>query len=112
MANLHLLADRPAMARLHEVESLIASSTDGSDAVSDALRRLTLVDGALSHELAVIDAIDVRLRRRPPVPPPASLQELVRAGRRRLERERLGRRRTWHADRLAAVGRLRDALQP
>jgi hypothetical protein len=112
MANLHLLANRPALARLTNVDSLIAASTDGSDAAGDALRRLDLLGGALTQERAVIDAIDVRILRRPPVPPPATLQDLVRSGRRRLERERLGRRRTWHADRLAAVGRLRAALEP
>ncbi|KAB2910288.1 MAG: hypothetical protein F9K40_02975 [Kofleriaceae bacterium] len=112
MANLHLLANRPAMTRLTSVDSLIAASTDGSDAVADSLRRLNLLGGALAHELAVIVATDVRIQRRPPVPPPATLQDLVRSGRRRLERERLGRRRTWHADRMAAVGRLRAALEP
>lgn len=112
MANLHLLANRPAMVRLSNVDSLVTASTDGSDAASDALHRLKLLSGALVLELAVIDAIDIRIQRRPPVPPPTSLQDLVRSGRRRLERERLGRRRTWHADRLAAVGRLRAALEP
>ena len=67
MANLHLLANRTSLVRLRNIDSLVAASTDGSDARADALRRL--------------------------------------------ERERLGRQRTWFSDRAGAVARLRAAIE-
>jgi hypothetical protein len=110
MANLHLLANRPSTARYSDVERLVASSTDGADARVEVLSRLDRLSGALGNELAVIEALDFRAARRPPVPPPQTLQDLVRSGRRRLEQERIGRRQIWRADRVFAVDRLRGAL--
>jgi hypothetical protein len=112
MADLHLFANRPSLVRLQNVETLVAASTDGGNARAETLGRLGLLDQALTGERDVIEAMGVRIGRRPPVPTPTTLQDLVRSGRRRLERERLGRQRTWASDRAGAVLRLRRALQP
>ena len=111
MANLYKLANQPSLIRLRDVDTLVAASTDGADARADAIGRLSRLNTALEVDRQIIDAGEVRLQRRPPIATPTSLQDLVRAGRRRLERERLGGRRTWFSARLTASLRLKGVLE-
>jgi hypothetical protein len=110
MPDIHLLANRSALARIRIAETTVASAPDGDDAVADTRVRLDRITRVLDVDLQVISAIDIRGTLRPPVPPPQTLQDLVRSGRRRLERERQGVARDWHAQRLAAVTGVRKGL--
>ena len=110
MPDLHLLANLSSLVRHRVAETLVASAPAGEDVQADVQLRLARVGQVLDVELAVIDAVAQRGTLRPPIPAPQSLQDLVRAGRRRLERERLGTSRDWYARRLAAVTDLRVGL--
>lgn len=111
MPDLHALANRTQLARLRFAETFVATAPDGDDAAADARRRLARVRPALALELEVLEAVELRLARRPAIPAPESLQELVRAGRRRLDRERAGTARDWHARRRAAADDLEAGLE-
>lgn len=112
MANYHKLANRPRIARLAAVEPLVAASLDGPDAKLDAITRLGKLSAALAVEHAVTDALEHRLSLRPVIATLDTLQDLVRAARRKLERERITGRRAWRDQRLDAVTRLRVVLGP
>lgn len=111
MPDLHALANRPQLARLRIAELRVASVPDGADAAADARLRLARVREVLAVEREILEAVDLRGKLRPAIPPPQSLQDLVRAGRRRLERERTGAARDWHARRLAAAVDLEAGLE-
>lgn len=113
MPNVFALAAVPSLARLDTPELEIAVADDGQNARASAVSRLDTIEHNLSIDLGVIQAVDDRLRLRPPLPPlppVESLQSLVRRGRRRLERERQGGALRLHDLRLAAATRLRQAL--
>lgn len=112
MPNLHTLAGKTRLASATSPEAIVANTPDGDDARTVAIARLTRFVGVLEAERTIVEAIDVRIKLRPPVAQPQTLQDLVRAGRRRLERERVGRRQHWIGGRLDAIGRLREALRP
>lgn len=103
MPDLHTLTNRAQLVRLRVAEIRVATAPDGADAPADARARLSSVRRRLTAELELVEAVDLRGKLRPVIPAPRSLQDLVRAGRRRLERERLGTARDWTARRLAAV---------
>lgn len=110
MPDLHLLANRTALARIRFPEHRIGAVPDGADGVADTRRQLDGQARALTVEVQVIEALDVRIKVRPPVPAPQTLQDLVRSGRRRLETERQGAARDWHRVRLALATQLREGL--
>ena len=111
MPDFHLLANRTSLLRLRFAEGRIVTAADGADVVADTRAQVDRQHRVLDVELQVIEALDIRIRQRPPVPPPQTLQDLVRAGRRRLERERQGGARDWHGVRLALAGTLRRGLE-
>jgi hypothetical protein len=114
MPDVFALANRASLARIRAPEIAIAVADDQPDATASTRARLDNIGKALSIQRGVIDALEGRIKQRPPLPPPPpveSLQSLVRRGRRRLERERQGGSRALHDVRLDAVGRLRVALE-
>jgi hypothetical protein len=114
MPDVFALSGTPSLARMRTPENAIAVADDGPDAKASTLGRLTAIQGNLVTSLGVIDALDGRIKLRPPLPTPApveSLQSLVRRGRRRLERERQGGARALHDTQLDAVTKLRAALE-
>ena len=107
----HTLANRTSLTRLRIAEHVVASAPDGDDAVGDALTRAAGLTRVLEIELAVIDAVDLRANARPVVPAPVTLQDLVRSGRRRIERERVGAARDRHTKLATLNDQLKQALE-
>jgi len=112
MPDAFLLSGRPTLARLSIAEVRVATMPDTSAEPREAsLLRLTNVRIHLDQEVSVLDALDARLNLRPVPPPPASLQDLVRSGRRRLAEARQQESRDWLRQRVEAVSNLRDVLE-
>jgi hypothetical protein len=99
---------------MRDPELEVGVAGDATDPKAEALNRLTTYKSNLDVSLSVIDAIEGRIKLRPPIPTPPtqeSLQNLVRRGRRRLERERQSAARGLHDTRLDVVTKLRTVLE-
>jgi len=111
MPALFALTAKPALARPRTPEVAVAAPDDDHNARAGTIARLTRFTARISLDRAVIDALDIRIQTRLPLPAPETTQNLVRRARRRLEQERLGAARAHHDVRLAAVTRLRTVLE-
>jgi hypothetical protein len=106
------LAGRSGIARFEIAQSIVAATPDDTrDARTTALTKIADVRQRLETSMVVINAIDERLILRPAPPPPVTLQDLVRSGRRRLAEERQRGARGWLEVRTTTVERLRDVLE-
>jgi hypothetical protein len=112
MPDVFTLNAAPSLARLRVAEVAIATANDDDDARAGTLAKLGLFGNRLGVERGVIDALDLRLRLRPPLPVLETTQNLVRRARRRLEQERLGVARAQNDVRRLAVTRLQAVLEP
>jgi hypothetical protein len=102
----------PSIARFDLAESVVAVTPDDSrDGKTTALAKIADLQIHLSASQAVIDAIDKRISLFPVPPPPVTLQDLVRSGRRRLSDERQRGARTWVSVRTQAATRLQSVLE-
>ncbi len=111
MPDVFALSAVPSLARLRVAEVAVATANDDSDARVSSIRKLTVFDRSLDVERRVIDALDLRIKGRLPVPPQETTQNLVRRARRRLEQERLGAWRGSNEFRAVTVTRLRAVLE-
>lgn len=111
MPDVFALSALPSLARLRVSEVAIATANDDDDARAGTLAKLAVVDRRVALDRAVIDALEIRIQGRLPVPNIESTQNLVRRARRRLEQERLGAARTHHDVRSVTVTRLRAVLE-
>lgn len=106
------LIGRTSITRFDLAQSIVATTPDDArDAKTTALSKIADVQSRLSVSLTVIEAIDERIRLRPVPPPPVTLQDLVRSGRRRLAEERQRGSRRWVEERTQAVERLKTVLE-
>lgn len=112
MPDIHLLANRTSLTRLRIAEHVVATASDGDDAAADARARAARLTRVLDVELDIINAVDLRVNARPVVPAPVTLQDLVRSGRRRIERERVGAARDRHTRLVTLNAQLKQALDP
>jgi hypothetical protein len=107
------LIGKKSIARFDLAESIVATTPDDTrDASATALTKIADMKSRLTVSLTIIEAIDERIRIRPVPPPPATLQDLVRSGRRRLAEERQRGARRWVEERVSAVDRLKSLLEP
>jgi hypothetical protein len=106
------LIGRTSIARFDLAQSIVATTPDDArDAKTTALAKIADVRSHLELSVTVIDAIDRRIALRPTPPPPVTLQDLVRSGRRRLAEERQRGSRRWVEERTVAVNRLQTVLE-
>jgi hypothetical protein len=111
MPDVFALSAVPSLARLRVAEVAVATADDDGDARVSSIRRLAVFDRSLGVERRVIDALDIRIKERRPVPAKETTQNLVRRARRRLEQERLGAWRGSNELRTVTVTRLRAVLE-
>lgn len=111
MPDVFVLSARTALARLRVTEVAVAATGDDANARTGTIARLTTFADRITLDRRVIDALDLRIQTRLPLPVQETTQNLVRRARRRLEQERLGAARTHHDLRLTAVTRLRAVLE-
>lgn len=106
------LSGRVALQRTSLPEVTLSATPDASDAKAAALANLAGTRAKLDVDAAVLKALDVRISRLPPVPAvPVTLQDLVRAARRRLASERQRDVGIWVDTRAKLATRLVQRLE-
>ncbi|HZH02251.1 MAG TPA: hypothetical protein VEY30_00620 [Myxococcaceae bacterium] len=111
MPNVFALNGRPTLPTFDRAEALISVTPDAADARAAALSQLGAVKAELASETLTLQAVEIRLQARPSVVAPQTLQELVRAARRRLGEERQKDARTWISLRKSAADTLTGVLE-
>lgn len=106
------LSGRVALQRTALPEVTLSTTPDAPDAKAAALENLAATRAKLDVDAAVLKAMGVRISRLPPVPAvPATLQDLVRAARRRLASERQRDVGAWVDTRVQLATRLVQNLE-
>ncbi|RKI72270.1 hypothetical protein D7X55_07805 [Corallococcus sp. AB049A] len=106
------LSGRVALQRTSLPEVTLSATPDASDAKAAALENLAGTRAKLDVDAAVLQALDVRISRLPPGPAvPVTLQDLVRAARRRLASERQRDVGLWVDTRAKLATRLTQKLE-
>jgi hypothetical protein len=107
MPDAFALSGRIALQRDALPEVTLSTTPDAPDARVAALQKLAGTRAKLDVDLAVLKAIDVRIGRLPTLPPaPVTLQDLVRAARRKLASERQREGGVWVDTRVKLATRL------
>ncbi|GMU03335.1 hypothetical protein KH5H1_74570 [Corallococcus caeni] len=106
------LSGRVALQRTALPEVTLSATPDASDAKAAALDNLAGTRAKLDLDAVVLKALEVRISRLPPVPAvPVTLQDLVRAARRKLIAERQREVGVWVDTRVKLAMRLVQKLE-
>ena len=112
MPDAFALSGRVALQREALPEVTLSTTPDALDAKAATLEKLASTQVKLELDLSVLQAMDVRISRLPPVPTaPVTLQDLVRAARRKLAAERQREVGAWVDTRSKLATRLVQALE-